>query len=153
MVGMAAVIVLASFFIFLVMAADLPPLNDGSDHGDPPYLTESGWKPLLNGKDLSGWELADPNKKGKWLATSAVIWGGVNNPTSLVGVANSPGDRIVKVNDQKVKTWGQFMEVVAFSREPAVRVAVERDRAAGYHANMSNLPGFGQDPSLGFDSL
>ena len=67
MVGMAAVIVLASFFIFLVMAADaadLPPLNDGSDHGDPPYLTESGWKPLLNGKDLSGWEVVDPNKKG-----------------------------------------------------------------------------------------
>ena len=73
MVGVAAVIVLASFFIFMVMAADLPSLNDGSDHGDPPYLTESGWKPLLNGKDLSGWELADPNKKGKWLATSAVI--------------------------------------------------------------------------------
>ena len=33
------------------------------------------------------------------------------------------------------------------------RGTVERDRAAGYHANMSNLPGFGQDPSLGFDSL
>ena len=49
--GMAAAIVLASFFVFLIMAADLPPLNDGSDHGDPPYLTESGWKPLLNGKD------------------------------------------------------------------------------------------------------
>jgi len=98
MVGMAAVIVLASFFVFLLLAADLPPLNDGSDHGDPPYLTESGWKPLLNGKDLSGWELADPNKKGKWLVTSAVIWGGVNNPTSLVGLSNSPGDRIVNTD-------------------------------------------------------
>jgi len=31
------------------------------------------------------------------------------------------------VNDQKVKTWSDFMEVVAFSREPTVRVAVERD--------------------------
>ena len=35
----------------------------------------------------------------------------------------------------------------------AKRGTVEHDRAAGYHANMSNLPGFGQDPSLGFDSL
>jgi hypothetical protein len=35
----------------------------------------------------------------------------------------------------------------------AKRAAVERDRAAGYHANMSNLPDFGRDPSLGFDSL
>ena len=43
--------------------------------------------------------------------------------------------------------------IVANADYKAKRVAVERDRAAGYHANMSNLPGFGQDPSLGFDSL
>jgi len=61
---MVVAVVLAFGFIFLVAAADLPPLNDGSDHGDPPFLTESGWKPLLNGKNLDGWELADPTKKG-----------------------------------------------------------------------------------------
>ena len=30
-------------------------LNDGEHHGDPPYLLEDGWRPLLNGRDLSGW--------------------------------------------------------------------------------------------------
>ena len=59
-VGLAGVMVLACGFIFLVAAADIPPANDGSAHGDPPFLTESGWKPLLNGKNLDGWELADP---------------------------------------------------------------------------------------------
>jgi hypothetical protein len=43
---------LAAAFVLLVAAADLPLANDGSDHGDPPFLTENGWKPLLNGKDL-----------------------------------------------------------------------------------------------------
>ena len=38
-----------------------------------------------------------------------------------------PGDRIVRVNDQKVKTWGEFMEAVAFSLQPTVRVFVQRD--------------------------
>lgn len=35
----------------------------------------------------------------------------------------------MKINDQKVKTWTQFMEVVAFSREPTVRVTVQRNGA------------------------
>jgi len=74
LVGVAAAMALAAAFVLLVAAADLPPLNDGSDHGDPPFLTESGWKPLLNGKDLSGWELVGSRKKGKWLVTSAVVW-------------------------------------------------------------------------------
>ncbi len=43
--------------------------------------------------------------------------------------------------------------IVADADYKAKRAKVEHDRAAGYHANMSNLPDFGQDPSLGFDSL
>jgi regulator of sigma E protease len=56
-----------------------------------------------------------------------VGWVDSGSPEELAGVR--PGDRIVKVNDQKVKTWGQFMEVVAFSREPTVRVTVQRNGA------------------------
>jgi hypothetical protein len=59
----ASAIALAAIFVWLVAAADLPPLTDGSDHGDPPFLIESGWKPLLNGNNLDGWELVDPGKK------------------------------------------------------------------------------------------
>ena len=56
---------------------------------------------------------------------AVVGWVDSGSPEELAGVR--PGDRIVQVNDQKVKTWSDFMEVVAFSREPTVRVVVERD--------------------------
>ena len=36
------------------------------------------------------------------------------------------GDRITAVNDKKVGTWSQFLEAVAFSREPMVKVTVDR---------------------------
>lgn len=64
---------------------------------------------------------------GVGLPTNLAVVGWVDSgsPEELAGVR--PGDRIVKVNDQKVKTWGQFMEVVAFSREPTVRVTVQRN--------------------------
>ena len=58
---------------------------------------------------------------------AVVGWVDSGSPEELAGIR--PGDRIVKVNDQKVKTWGQFMEVVAFSRDPAVRVSVQRNGA------------------------
>jgi regulator of sigma E protease len=56
---------------------------------------------------------------------AVVGWVDSGSPEELAGVR--PGDRIVQVNDQKVKTWSDFMEVVAFSREPTVRMVVERD--------------------------
>ncbi len=56
---------------------------------------------------------------------AVVGWVDSGSPEEQAGVR--PGDRIVQVNNQKVKTWSDFMEVVAFSREPTVRVAVERD--------------------------
>ena len=67
---------------------------------------------------------------GLWYAgmpmnLAVVGWVDTGSPEELAGVR--PGDRIVQVNDQKVKTWTDFMEVVASSREPAVRVVVERD--------------------------
>lgn len=59
---------------------------------------------------------------------AVVGWVDSGSPEELAGIR--PGDRIVEVNDQKVKTWGEFMEVVAFSREPAVRVVVQRNGQA-----------------------
>ncbi len=56
---------------------------------------------------------------------AVVGWVDSGSPEELAGVR--PGDRIVEVNDQKVKTWSDFMEVVAFSREPTVRVVVDRN--------------------------
>ena len=82
--------VAAAFALGLVVAAaELPPMNDGSDHGDPPFLTESGWKPLLNGRNLDGWQLVDPTKKGQWVVTKGVIWGGTANPAMLAALPDS----------------------------------------------------------------
>jgi len=59
-------------------------------------------------------------------ATSSVI--GWVEPGSLEEQSGIlPGDRIVRVNDQKVKTWGEVMEAVAFSRQPTVHVLVQRN--------------------------
>jgi regulator of sigma E protease len=38
-----------------------------------------------------------------------------------------PGDRIVQVNDREVKTWMDIQRAVAVSREPSVKVIIERD--------------------------
>jgi len=68
-------------------------INDGEPHGDPPYLLEEGWRPLLNGKDLAGWHGDGPGKN-QWFATRGVRWEPSLGPTRLSGVP-SPGDRIL----------------------------------------------------------
>lgn len=50
-----ACLVAVMAFLFGGVAADSPNLYDGNDHGDPPFLLEDGWKPLLNGTNLDGW--------------------------------------------------------------------------------------------------
>lgn len=69
---------------------------------------------------------------------ACIIWqaGKPSNP-SVIGWVEAgsleeqkgiqPGDRIVQVNDQKVQSWGQLVEAVAFSLEPDVNVIVERN--------------------------
>ncbi len=69
-----------------------PPINDGNHHGDPPYLLEDGWKPLLNGKDLDGWQYKFDVNAG-WVATRGVFWG-EPNIRQLQPISES-GDRIV----------------------------------------------------------
>jgi len=71
----------------------LPPVNDGAAHGDPPFLLEPGWTPLLNGRNLSGWRLQDPGKGG-WGVTAGVHWDGAVRPKVLTALP-APGDRLV----------------------------------------------------------
>ena len=56
---------------------------------------------------------------------SIVGWVERGTPEEQSGI--QPGDHIVRVNEQRVKTWGEFMEAVAFSRQPTVQLLVERD--------------------------
>ena len=74
-------------------AQQRPNLNDGESHGDAPYLIEDGWKPLLNGKDLTGWTGMD-GKPHEWLTTKGVWWDRLLGPTRL-GAIKEPGDRIL----------------------------------------------------------
>lgn len=101
------------------MAATLltAQLNDGDSHGDAPYLLEDGWKPLLNGRDLSGWHGID-NRPLQWFTTTGVHWERLLGPTLLSGIAG-PGDRILNgpagrtanlVTDQKFGDMELYLE-------------------------------------------
>jgi hypothetical protein len=67
-----------------------PELNDGEAHGDAPYLVEDGWKPLLNGRDLTGWTGQD-GKPHEWFTTVGVRWERLLGPTRLAGIAEPAG--------------------------------------------------------------
>lgn len=67
-------------------------LNDGEHHGDPPFLLEPGWRPLFNGKDLTGWK--GQNGPHAWFTARAVRWDRLLDPAKLFATPE-PGDRII----------------------------------------------------------
>ncbi|HSB16035.1 MAG TPA: DUF1080 domain-containing protein [Bryobacteraceae bacterium] len=67
-------------------------LNDGEDHGDPPFLLEEGWRPLFNGPVLQGWHGQD-GKPHEWMTTRGVRMDRYG-PTRLSPVP-TPGDRLI----------------------------------------------------------
>src|SRR5215831_12844973 len=87
-----------------------PELNDGEMHGDPPFLLEKGWTPLLNGRDLSGWHGLGSGAS-QWFTTTGILWDRLVGPTRLSAVPgptpggtmlNGPAGRTVNlVTDQK----------------------------------------------------
>jgi hypothetical protein len=93
-----AAIVLAAWSA-AAFAQQLPDLYHDEIHGDPPYLYETGWRPLLDGKDLAGWH-AENRGAHEWFTTPAVTWRRVFNPTKLNAKAGT-GDRIVNGKDGK----------------------------------------------------
>lgn len=92
-------LVFVAALMSLATGADLPPANDGNHHGDPPYLLEEGWKPLLNGRNLDGWQFQNTDKEGGWAAAKGVFWGGPKSPGKLTA-RSEPGDRIVNTTGQ-----------------------------------------------------
>jgi hypothetical protein len=85
--------ILAAVFLTPLAAQRLPDLYHNEVHGDPPFLSESGWQPLLNGKDLSGWHSVDGSAH-QWFTSRAVVWKRIWNPKLLLAKPE-PGDRIV----------------------------------------------------------
>jgi len=60
-------------------------VQDGEAHGDPPYLIEEGWEPLLNGTDLTGWRACDGSGTTEWYTTRFVRYERILGPTQLSG--------------------------------------------------------------------
>ncbi len=110
-------ILIVCFFSLPASAQRLPDLYHDETHGDPPYLVESNWRPLLNGKDLSGWHSVDGSAP-QWFTSRGVIWKRIWNPKFLV--ANpAAGDRIVNgkegkapnlVSDEKFGSFELYLE-------------------------------------------
>jgi len=111
--------------LFLLLLAGLtfaqkhPALNDGESHGDPPFMLEEGWKPLLNGRDLAGWH-GQNEGKNEWFTTTAVRYERLLGPTRLNAfpapggvMLNGPTGRTVNlVTEEKfgdVELYLEFM--------------------------------------------
>jgi hypothetical protein len=92
---LAAALLLAS----VGWAQKLPDLYHDEKRGDPPFLTETGWRSLLNGRDLAGWH-ADGGAASEWFTSPGVTWKRVFSPTHLTAKA-APGDRIVNGKEGK----------------------------------------------------
>jgi hypothetical protein len=93
--------VLIAFGALLPQQRGYSPIQDGEAHGDPPYLLEDGWQPLLNGKDLTGWKACDPKAQNDWFTATAVRFERYLGPTQLHG-RQAPGGTIL--NGQSGRT-------------------------------------------------
>ena len=79
--------------ILTAIALNADGLNDGEHHGDAPFLIEEGWRPLLNGRDITGWSGQDA-KPSDWLTARGVIWERLLGPTRLRGIP-APATKIL----------------------------------------------------------
>lgn len=75
----------------VVQAPASSPIQDGDAHGDPPYLLEDGWEPLLDGAALAGWQGCDAKATNHWRAVSAIRYEPMLNPTQLSGHGTGGG--------------------------------------------------------------
>lgn len=85
---------LVALIALAASAQKLPDLNDGESHGDAPYLIEDGWRPLLTGRDVSGWHGRD-GKPHEWLTTRGVRWDRLLGPTRLSPSVREPSGTII----------------------------------------------------------
>ncbi len=111
-------LVSALVFLPFTFSQQLPDIYKDESHGDPPFLSQPGWRPLLNGADLTGWQSVDGSAHA-WFTTRSVIWKRVFNPIHLVAEPE-PGNRIVNGRDGKtanlvtVAKFGSFELYVEF---------------------------------------
>jgi Domain of Unknown Function (DUF1080) len=86
-----AIALLALVLLPQAQAPRYSVVQDGEAHGDPPYLLEDGWTPLLNGSDLTGWRACETGAKSEWYTTRFVRYERILGPTQLSGRASASG--------------------------------------------------------------
>jgi hypothetical protein len=74
-----------------IQAPAISPIQDGDAHGDPPFLLEEGWEPLLDGSSLAGWQACDPKVASDWRAVRAIRYERILGPTQLSGRGTGGG--------------------------------------------------------------
>lgn len=109
---------LTACLLLPLAAQQHPVLNDGEMHGDPPFMLEEGWKPLLSGKDVSGWH-GMSSAKNDWFSTTAILWDRLLGPTRLSAVPgpapggvilNGQGRTVNLVTDEKFGDMELYVE-------------------------------------------
>jgi len=75
----------------LTQAPTYSAIQDGEAHGDPPYLLEDGWEPLLDGSSLAGWRACDAKAANDWQAVRAIRYEPTLGPTRLAGHGRGGG--------------------------------------------------------------
>jgi hypothetical protein len=83
-----------ALILSLALTLAAQQLPDGEPHGDPPFLIEDGWRPVFNGRDLTGWQGQEANKPNDWLTTRGVRFERLLGPTHLSAVQTA-GDRML----------------------------------------------------------
>lgn len=158
----------------LTLAQQRSPVTDGEHHGDPPFLLEEGWQPLLNGKDLAGWVGQDRDKPNEWYTTPGVFFDRLLGPTRLSG-RKGPGSRIINgptgrtvnlVTEQKFGDMELYLEwtvskgsnsgvylqglyeVQVFDSYAATEPMKTSDAGGIYHRWIDNKPVGGSAPRL-----
>ena len=77
----------------------MPDAYTEETHGDPPFLWQQGWRPLLIGRGMREWHV-EGGKQHEWVTTPAVRWKRIFDPKRLTYTA-APGDRITNGREGK----------------------------------------------------
>lgn len=101
---------------------------------EAPFRTESGWKPLLNGKDLSGWKSelgwrGVPGRLNEWYATSTVSLA-ADHPDSLAG---GPDGGPIIVNGRETHTTNLISEAKFGDHELYLEFMVAKGSNSGVY--------------------
>jgi hypothetical protein len=124
-------------------------VQDGEAHGDPPYVIEEGWEPLLNGKDLAGWKACEPGAKDEWFTTRH----GQTGRTANLCTERTFGDielylefMLAKGSNSGVYLQGLY-EIQIFDSWGSIEGMKTSDGGAIYHQWIDNR-GVGGSPPL-----